>query len=40
MFFDRLSTRYERLRADAVVWREIEAERAAEDGVLSDRSLR
>lgn len=38
IFFEQLSTGYERLRADRNAWGQIEAERAAESGVLSDRS--
>jgi hypothetical protein len=38
VFFDQLSTRYEALRADSAAWREIEAERRAESGALSDHS--
>jgi predicted DNA-binding protein len=38
VFFDQLSNRYDALRADPRVWSEIEAERAAESGPLSDRS--
>jgi hypothetical protein len=39
VFFDQLSAGYEHLRADATAWREVEAERAAESGALSDSSL-
>lgn len=38
VFFDRLSDRYEVLRADPDAWSEIEAERAIEAGTLRDRS--
>lgn len=38
VFFDQLSERYQRLRADDAAWSEIEAERAAESGSLSDSS--
>jgi hypothetical protein len=38
VFFDKLSTRYEALRADAVAWSEVQAERTAESGPLLDRS--
>ena len=38
MFFELFSDRYESLRADADAWREIEAERAIEAGILRDRS--
>lgn len=38
IFFDRLSTRYEELRADREAWDEIVAERRAESGALADRS--
>jgi len=38
VFFDRLSARYEALRADAATWSEVEAERTAESGALRDRS--
>jgi hypothetical protein len=38
VFFDQLSARYQHLRADDAVWRQIEAERAAESGALSDSS--
>jgi hypothetical protein len=38
LFFDQLSTRYAELRRDPDAWAEIEAERALEDGSLSDRS--
>ncbi len=38
VFFDRLSDRYEVLRADPDAWSEIEAERATEAGALRDRS--
>jgi len=38
VFFDRLSARYAQLRADGAAWREVEAERAAESGALSDSS--
>lgn len=38
VFFDRLSARYEALRADPDAWSEIEAERDAESGALRDRS--
>jgi hypothetical protein len=37
IFFDRLTARYAELRGDDEAWREIEAERAMESGVLSDR---
>ena len=38
VFFDELSGRYESLRTDPDAWREIEAERTVESGVLHDRS--
>ncbi len=38
MFFDQFTARYESLRADADVWREIDAERAIESGALRDSS--
>ena len=38
VFFDRLSARYEALRTDPDSWREIEAERAVENGSLRDGS--
>ena len=38
IFFDGLAARYAELRGDDEAWREIEAERAMESGVLSDRS--
>lgn len=38
IFFDQLVEGFERLRADPRSWKEIEAERAAESGTLSDRS--
>lgn len=38
VFFDQLSARYGHLRADAAAWREVETERAAESGALSDSS--
>lgn len=38
VFFDQLSARYEDLRADPAAWREVEAERIAESGALSDSS--
>lgn len=38
VFFDRLASGYEVLRADQAAWREIEAERALEAGALHDRS--
>jgi predicted transcriptional regulator len=38
LFFDRLSARYELLRADSGAWKEIEGERAVESGALRDRS--
>lgn len=38
VFFDKLSARYEVLRGEESVWREIEAERAAESGALRDSS--
>jgi hypothetical protein len=38
VFFDQLSARYEDLRADADAWGKVEAERAAESGVLRDSS--
>jgi predicted transcriptional regulator len=38
VFFEELTTGYERLRADADAWREVDAERATESGVLSDAS--
>ncbi|HEV3033329.1 MAG TPA: hypothetical protein VGX72_00945 [Solirubrobacteraceae bacterium] len=38
VFFDRLSARYEALRADPGAWSEIEAERADESAALRDRS--
>jgi predicted DNA-binding protein len=38
VFFEELSARYDDLRADPAAWREIEAERRAESGALSDHS--
>jgi hypothetical protein len=38
VFFDQFVVGYEALRADPGAWSEIEAERAAESGALSDRS--
>jgi predicted transcriptional regulator len=38
VFFDELSTRYDALRADPVIWDEIEAERAVESGAVRDQS--
>lgn len=38
LFFDRMDDRYDELRSDPVAWAEIEAERAVEDGALSDGS--
>lgn len=38
LFFDRLSSRYEQLRADPDAWREITAERASEGAALADAS--
>jgi predicted transcriptional regulator len=38
LFFDRMDARYSELRADASAWSVIEEERAAEDGVIDDRS--
>jgi len=38
VFFDKLSARYEVLRGEQSAWREIEAERTAESGTLSDSS--
>lgn len=38
LFFEQLSVGYEVLRADSDAWREIEAERAAENSALRDRS--
>lgn len=37
LFFDQLSSRYEELRADPAVWRDIESERDLESGALRDR---
>jgi predicted DNA-binding protein len=38
VFFETLSARYEALRNQESAWREIEAERGAESGALSDSS--
>ena len=38
VFFDKLSARYDELRADPGVWAEIEAERAVESDALRDLS--
>ena len=38
LFFDQIAGRYAELRADPKSWNEVEAERAIEDGPLSDRS--
>jgi predicted transcriptional regulator len=38
LFFDQLVGRYEELRADPVVWAEIEEERMIESAALADRS--
>lgn len=38
MFFDRLSSGYERLRQSPEAWTEVQAERDAESGPLRDRS--
>jgi predicted transcriptional regulator len=38
VFFDQLSASYASLRADPVVWSEIEAEREEESGTLLDSS--
>jgi predicted transcriptional regulator len=38
LFFEQLNQRYAELRADPVAWAEIEAERAAESGAISDQS--
>lgn len=38
VFFDRLSSGYENLRADMNAWGKIEAERATESGALRDSS--
>jgi hypothetical protein len=39
VFFEQLSARYERLRADPAAWSEVEAERALASSALSDHSL-
>ena len=38
LFFEELSSGFERLRADPKAWAEVEAERAIESGALADRS--
>ena len=38
VFFESLNNRYTELREDDAVWREIEAERAVEEGTLPDSS--
>ena len=38
LFFEKLSSRFETLRADPKAWAEVEAERATESGALADRS--
>jgi hypothetical protein len=38
VFFDRLSSGFEALRGDPVVWSEVESERNAESGALHDSS--
>jgi hypothetical protein len=38
VFFDRLSSGFEALRGDPVVWSEVESERNAESGALHDHS--
>jgi hypothetical protein len=38
LFFEKLSSSFETLRADPEAWAEVEAERAIESGALSDRS--
>ena len=38
LFFERLSSGFETLRADREAWAEVEAERAIESGALNDRS--
>jgi hypothetical protein len=37
-FLEQLIRRFEELRADPDAWREIEAERAVEEGALRDQS--
>lgn len=38
LFFEKLSSSFETLRADPKAWAEVEAERAIESGALADRS--
>lgn len=38
LFFEKLSSSFETLRADPEAWAEVEAERAIESGALADRS--
>lgn len=38
VFFESVNARYAELRADESGWSEIEAERAAEEGAVQDRS--
>jgi hypothetical protein len=38
VFFESANARYAQLRADERAWAEIEAERAAEEGAIRDRS--
>ena len=38
IFLEQFNARYDELRADPVVWAEIEAERAVESGAIGDAS--
>lgn len=39
LFFEQFSARYDELRDDPSLWRDVMAERVAEAGVLGDGSL-